>query len=376
MMISAVSCFAYGQATQDSRANGQAKQDASAIEKTRLDSIMPLRGFCIALPTPQYLDEFINFIHTELAPRKVNTLVLRVEYKYKFKSHPELIDTLALSRHEVRKIVRACKENNIRLIPLIDMLGHQSGAKGPGMLLKVYPQFDETPIPKVPDTTKVILNGFNMKSYCPLHPDIHAVLFDVIDEICGVFKTDAFHAGMDEIFDIGNDKCPRCAGRDKAELLAGEIRVLRDHLANNGRALWMWGDRLLDGRTIGLGRWEGSYNNTHRAIDMIPKDVVICDWHYERPDLTAALFAMKGLSVMTCPWRNPVSAVLQVEDMVRFRKYSSKQMSERFLGVMETVWSGTGQFLDGFYGRTTDLKNGENTPWNTFRKMYEKIGEL
>ena len=37
---------------------------------------------------------------------------------------------------------------------------------------------------------------------------------------------------------------------------------------------------------------------------MIPKDVIICDWHYERPDQTPVYFAMKGLSVVTCPWRN------------------------------------------------------------------------
>ncbi len=344
--------------------------------QSRLDTLLPLRGFCIALPIPENLDQFVNFIKTELAPRHVNTLVLRVEYKYKFKSHPELIDTLALSKREVKRIVRVCKENNIKIIPLIDLLGHQSGSGGPGKLLKVYPQFDETPQPKIPDTTKIIMNGFNMKSYCTLHPDVHAVLFDVIDEICDVFDSDVFHAGMDEVFDIGNDKCPRCAGKDKAELFAGEVRTIHDHLALKGRTMWMWGDRLLDGRTIGLGRWEGSYINTHRAIDMIPKDVVICDWHYERPDLTAAYFAMKGLSVMTCPWNNPSSAVLQVEDMVRFRQNSSIQMRPRFLGVLHTVWSGVGTFLDGYYGRTVNQKSGENTPWNTFRKMYDRIGEL
>jgi len=347
-----------------------------AYGQTKLDTLLPLRGFCIALPTPQYLDEFVNFINTELAPRQVNTLVLRVEYKYKFKSHPELIDSLALSKREVKKIVKACKENNIRLIPLIDMLGHQSGAKGPNKLLSVYPQFDETPIPKVPDTTKVILNGFNMKSYCPLHPDVHVVLFDVIDEICDVFEADAFHAGMDEVFDIGNDKCPRCAGRDNAELFAGEVTTLHNHLASKGREMWMWGDRLIDGKTTGMGRWEASYKSTFRAVDLIPKDVVICDWHYERADLSPVYFAMKGISVMTCPFRNPTSAVMQVEDMVRFRQNSTKQMRERFMGVMETVWSSTGVFLDGFYGRTIDVKAGEKTPWNTFRKMYEKIGEL
>ncbi len=344
--------------------------------QSKLDTMLPVRGFCIALPTPDNLNEFVNFIDKELAPRQVNTLVLRVEYKYKFKSHPELIDTLALSKRELRKIVKACKKNNIRVIPLIDLLGHQSGARGPGRLLRVYPQFDETPAPKIKDTTKVILNGFNMKSYCPLHPDVHKVLFDVVDEICGIFESDAFHAGMDEVFDLGNDKCRRCAGRDKAELFAGEVRTIRDHLAGNGRVMWMWGDRLLDGKTTGMGRWEASYINTHRAVDLIPKDVVICDWHYERPDLSPVYFAMKGLSVMTCPWRNPGSAVQQIDDMVRFRQYSTPQMSERFLGIMETVWSKTVTFLDGFYGRTSDTKSGENTPWNCFRKMYERIGKL
>jgi hypothetical protein len=49
-------------------------------------------------------------------------------------------------------------------------------------------------------------------------------------------------------------------------------------------------------------------------------------------------------------------------------------MGERFLGVMQTVWSDTKTFLDGYYGRTIDEKAGENTPWNCFRKMYETIG--
>lgn len=347
-----------------------------ASGQSKLDTLLPVRGFCIALPTPDNLDEFVHFINTELAPRQVNTLVVRVEYKYKFKTHPELIDTLALSRREVRKIVKACRNHNIRIIPLIDLLGHQSGVRGPGKLLRVYPQFDETPPPKTPDTARVLLNGFNMKSYCPLHPEVHRVLFDVIDEVCDVFGADTFHAGMDEVFDLGNDKCPRCSGRDKAELFAGEVRMIRDHLAARGRNMWMWGDRLLDGKTTGMGRWEASYLSTHRAVDLIPKDVVICDWHYERPDLSPVYFAMKGLSVMTCPWRNPASAVQQIDDMVRFRQYSTKEMSERFVGIMETVWSNTKTFFDGFYGRTTDAKAGENTPWNCFRKMYERIGAL
>ena len=212
------------------------------------------------------------------------------------------------------------------------------------------------------------------KSYCPLHPDVHKVVFALVDEICDVFEANAFHAGMDEVFYIGEVQCSRCSGLDKAELFAGEVRKIRDHLAINERKLWIWGDRLLDGKTTGLGIWEASYNNTHRAVDMIPKDVIICDWHYERPDQTPVYFVMKGLSVVTCPYRNPASAVLQVQDIVKFRNNSTPEMKEHFLGMVQTVWSGAGKFLDGYYGKRPE--SAVNTPVNCFKAMYTEIQRL
>jgi hypothetical protein len=212
------------------------------------------------------------------------------------------------------------------------------------------------------------------KSYCPLHPDVHDVVFDLVDEICDAFEATAFHAGMDEVFYIGESQCPRCSGRDKAELFAGEVTLIRNHLSQKERRLWIWGDRLIDGKTTGMGEWEASFNNTCRAIDMIPKDVMICDWHYERPDQTAVYFAMKGFNVVTCPWRDPQNAVVQVNDMVRFRNSSARAMSSRFSGMVQTVWSGAGQFLDSYYGRRTE--NNENNPAACFKALYDEIGKM
>jgi hypothetical protein len=189
-----------------------------------------------------------------------------------------------------------------------------------------------------------------------------------------VFETEAFHAGMDEVFYIGEAQCPRCSGRDKAELFAGEVRTIRDHLATKGRQLWIWGDRLLDGKTTGLGEWEASYNNTFRAIDMIPKDVIICDWHYERPEQTPVYFAMKGLGVVTCPWRNPANAILQAQDMVKFRRFATPEMKDRYLGVMQTIWSGAGQFLDNFYGRKPE--NSSNSQVACFKALFGEIQKM
>jgi len=336
---------------------------------------MPVRGFCIAAPQSKDLNEFVRFIDKELAPRHINTLILRVEFNFQYESHPELRDSDALSKRDVRKLVEVCRKNNIRVIPQIDLLGHQSWANKLGNLLKVYPEFDETPLIKMPNKY-VWPNADNLycKSYCPLNPDVHKIIFELVDEICDVFEAEAFHAGMDEVFYIGEPQCPRCSGRDKAELFAGEVSAIRDHLAAKNRKLWIWGDRLIDGKTTGLGEWEASFNNTYKAIDLIPKDVIICDWHYDRPDLTPVYFAMKGFNVVTCPWKNVESAKLQVQDIMKFRNHSTPEMKDRFFGIVQTIWSGTGQFLDSYYGRKKE--NGENTQVNCFNAINEETSKL
>jgi N-acetyl-beta-hexosaminidase len=345
--------------------------------QTSLDSLMPVRAFCIGVPKPAELDSFITFIHQELAPRKVNTLILEVDYHYQFKSHPELIDSFALSHADVKKIVKACRMDHIRIIPMIDLLGHQSWANRENKLLQVYPQFDETPWIKMP-AHYVWPNADDLycKSYCPLAPGLHAVLFAVIDELCDVFHANAFHAGMDEVFYLGEDKCPRCGGRDKAELFADEVRRIHDHLALQGREMWMWGDRFLDGKTTGLGEWEASYNDTYRAIDLVPKDIVICDWHYDRPDKTAVYFAMKGFRVVTCSWNKPDVAVQQVRDMEEFRQQSTPEMKVRFYGMAETVWSKMDMFFKQYYHPgPADSTESKGVP-ECFKQMFAAIDQL
>ena len=119
-------------------------------------------------------------------------------------------------------------------------------------------------------------------------------------------------------------------------------------------------DRLLDGKTTGIGMWEASMNNTHRAIDLIPKDVVIADWHYERPDPTAVLFAMKGFDVVTCSWNRAEVVGAQIRNMRRLRLESTLEMRDRFRGVMHTVWHDTADFLDEFYGRAEpEMERGD-----------------
>jgi len=315
-------------------------------------------GFCIASPGPDRLDQFISFIENDLAKGGINTLVLRIDYNYEYESYPNLRSQDPLSKKQVKQLVETARKNGIRLIPQINLLGHQSWHSRFGKLLEEYPQFDENPSVKLPEKYEwPNEDGLYCKSYCPLHPEVHNVVFALVDELMEVFEAEAFHAGMDEVFYIGEDECPRCSGKDKAELFAGEVNLIRDHLAENGQELWIWGDRMLEGRVSGLGIWEASGNDTHRSIDLIQKDVVICDWHYERADPTAAVFAMKGYRVITCPYRDPEVTRQQLQMFDAFRKGSANRVKGRYYGFIQTIWSDAGSFLDQFYTEDHEEKS-------------------
>jgi hypothetical protein len=103
---------------------------------------------------------------------------------------------------------------------------------------------------------------------------------------------------------------------------------------------------------------------------------MICDWHYERADKSAVYFAMKGLTVVTSPWRNAELAVNQVNDMVSFRKDATPEMKERFQGMVQTVWSSAGNFLKEYRAAKSGEKLPELSSWSCFDKMYQRINEV
>lgn len=339
-------------------------------------SNFPVVGFCIEAPSIENVEEFVEFIDNELAPSGINTLILRVDFNYDYKLRPELRDENPLTYKDVKSLVTVCKKNNINLIPQVNLLGHQSWESTLSKLLEVYPDFDETPHVKLPEKYEwPNSNGLYCKSYCPLHPKVHEVVFDLINEIVEVFEAKDFHAGMDEVFYLADENCPRCSGKNPGELFAGEVTLLSNHLNKTNVKLWIWGDRLIEGSISGIGTWEGSTNNTENAIDLIPKNVVICDWHYEKAIPTPAYFSLKGLDVVACSWRKPSVAIEQVKMIRNFRNNSPQEMSDNFLGVMHTYWSSAKRFMDA-YKNEPDLNNEEGNEVKCFKEMVKSVKNL
>ncbi len=310
----------------------------------------PFRGFCLGVPKQEDYALFKRMIAEVLPEHDCNAVVLLVRYRYAFESHPEAADEGALTRGQAAELAALCREKGIRLIPKMNLLGHQSGKRRGSELglLRAHPEFDETP-----DLEEVEY----CRSLCPCHPGVKPVVFDLGDELIEAFGADAIHVGLDEVFEIA--RCPRCRGTPAHELFADWVVALHGHFVGaRGVEMFMWGDRLLDSEATGYkSKWEASANATAAAIASIPKDIVICDWHYHKRDEypSVAIFTGRGLRTVVCPWKDLPAA----EALVSF---AAAHRNERLLGVLATSWCDSGRVARYLLEGVGDPSNKEDVP--------------
>jgi hypothetical protein len=276
-----------------------------------------------------------------LAAQGVNVLILEVNYNFSFRSHPELRRGAApITKEGARKFSEVCRKHSVRLIPQFQSLGHQSWAAETFPLLTRYPEFDLTPGAFPGNKGKIKGANGDLDFYCrewdPLNPAVNRVVFRLMDEIIDAFRADALHVGMDEVFLLGSEQSPSTKGKDPAVLFAKAVKDLHRHLVGRRHVeMLMWGDRLIDGRKYDFGEWEASMNGTAPAVDLIPKDIIICPWHYEKRDSYPSIPVLlgKGFRVLPAGWN-------KVEATRALIEYGQKQSSPRMLGHLFTTWEG------------------------------------
>ncbi|MDX6445627.1 MAG: hypothetical protein QOH71_2701 [Blastocatellia bacterium] len=264
-----------------------------------------------------------------LANLGVNVIILEVDYNFAFTSHPELRrGTNPITRDGARRFAALCRKFDIRLIPQFQSLGHQSWKGETFPLLTYYPAFDLTP------EAFPYNQGLYCREWDPLNPEVWRTVFRLMDEIIDAFRADAFHVGMDEVFLLGSELSPTTKGKDAGALFAKAVNEIHAHLvAKRHVEMLMWGDRLIDGRKYELGEWEASINGTAAAIDLIPKDIIVCPWHYELRENypSIPMFIEKGFRVLPAGWNN-------VDATKALINYSRQHGNQKLLGYLFTTW--------------------------------------
>jgi hypothetical protein len=264
-----------------------------------------------------------------LAEMGLNVLIVEVNYSFQFKSYPKLRGGREpITPQGAAKLAAVCRKNGVRLVPQFQCLGHQSWKEHTFPLLTVYPELDLTP-GAFPQN-----KGIYCREWDPLNPKVNEIVFKLIDEILDGFQADAFHVGLDEVFLIGSDKSPSTKGKDPAKVFARAVNDLHGHLVKGRKVeMLMWADRLFDAKKHKWGEWEADKTGTAPALDLIPKDIILCPWHYEKMAAypSIPLLVEKGFRVLPAGWRKLDASKALIE-------YERKQHSPKVLGHLFTTW--------------------------------------
>jgi len=221
---------------------------------------------------------------------------------------------------DFQEIVKYAKENGLDLVPEIKFLTHQEK-----FIADTYPEF-----------------MFNKLTYDPQNEKLYTnVIFPLLNDIIEIVHPKAIHIGHDEV-----------AGRERAffrknlnpwevmlpaDLFLKDVIKLHDYLKRQGIKTWMWGDMLLSQKEFPtmLKRHLHGVKEYNKLRKLLPKDIVICDWHYfdEKKDFPSSFaFIKEGYRVIGVTW-------FKENTIKNFTKYIAN-LPYNNLGMMATTWKG------------------------------------
>ncbi len=272
------------------------------------------RGWHLIAPSTSAAVPAAKRVIDVLAALKMNWVAFQIDGRLQYTNDPELSAEGAHTKAELAELVRHAEGYGMEVIPMTQCWSHFRQFLGKAK----YRHLAEVQDPE-PDARWKYWN------YCPRNPETHKMLFGMIEEQLECFpNAKYFHCGLDEITFEPIGVCERCKGSSGGDLLAEEVNRLHEFVKSKGLTMCMWGDQLLEEHN-----GKPPYN-TARAIDKIPKDIVIFDWHYapwkEFPSVE--FFKKHGFPVVASGWYEPLNVIT----------FSRTAFDQGVLGYGGTTW--------------------------------------
>jgi len=262
---------------------------------------LKVRGYRIFLPARAHFEEFYAMLDL-LEELRLNAVILEIGGAMEYARHPEInaawkafaedmhshsgrtheiqmgydweknsihVDNAEgdiLTQAEVRQLIKACYARNLKVYPEVPCLSHAD------YICLAHPGLAERAEDPYPDT------------YCPSNPESYRILFDILDEVTGVFsESEYIHIGHDEYYSAC--LCPQCRDKDPAAVYAEDIKKIRDYLVAKGKKCIMWSEKLLkayypDGTPIGGTGVPGRIPVLWPCRDLIPRDITMMHWYW------------------------------------------------------------------------------------------------
>jgi len=282
------------------------------------------------METLEFIQEFIDFAKSF----NYNTIFLYLEARVRTKSFPYPTQKEAYSPEEMKIIVNYAQSKKIDLIPVVGLLGHAE-------LFFKYPQMQQ--LSELRNGATGRFGSAGMSVFCPSQEETYTFIENYLIELSEIFPSEYFHAGCDESWDIGI--CEQCLERvqqsDEGALFAEHLCRLHEIITGAlGKKMIIWGDMF------------ELYPN---ALDLIPKDIIMDDWHYDLVNENPvgyfcnlnkiselAIFKEKGFKYISAP------AVCSGLNIASLTDYAANYNP---LGFHLTIWETADKFLWRYFLR-------------------------
>jgi len=202
---------------------------------------------------------------------KMNVFMPYLEDMLQLKSYPLIGKNRgALSNKEVKEIVAYASERYVEVIPIFQTLGHFENI----LTSREFVDYAEFP---------------GAASLAVTEAKTYVFLENMLKEVFALFPSEYINIGADESYDVGYGKSKTLTKK------VGSAKVHTEHYkkifqfckANNKKVL-MYGDVILNHTDI---------------LDLIPKDVIIVDWHYgaTKKYISTDIFKNAGFEFIVSP---------------------------------------------------------------------------
>jgi hypothetical protein len=216
-----------------------------------------MRLYHMDLKFSMYKPEYIKKWFSKLMANGYDGVIIEIDNKLIFPSHPDFASKDALSAEEWYDIIRFGKDKGLVIYPLLQTLGHMEHILEYGEKYSV--------LAENPGKTYML---------CPSKQSTLNFIKDLIIDLIEVFdKPNIIHLGGDEVYGHmewkGIRKCPLCISKDSSEILNNFLINLAEFCIERGIRPEFWADEVL---------------SFPEHIDRFPKGTRFIDWYYSRTE--------------------------------------------------------------------------------------------
>ncbi len=231
-----------------------------------------------------------------------------------FPSHPELASPYAFSVDEMKGFIEQAHQHGLTLIPELESFGHTG-------FIHRLPQYQHLQEPSATGRFSAIN---------PLHEETRAILKDLIRDTADIFDAPYIHAGLDEVGFGGGEQTRKALKHQQLhEIFADYVNFMYEHIIAAGKQMMMWGDHIA---------------STPAIADLIPKDIVVCHWKYQREIDPGELRMLidKGFDVICGPacLRSGEIVLPSAITQINLQRYAhlAHAAGPKIVGLMNTYW--------------------------------------